>query len=406
MKGTVHGSITGRNGLVRAWPILLVLCALLVTAGYGAKAGNAEEEPPPEPAAEEAEPPAPLKVEKPAEETLPPEEETAQTPEAPGEEAPGPEEAPHTEDTPGAGEPSSGKPAGAKTRSASFTQEGLDELVQQAIDQIITPGMTQREQAKAVWSFAKGGISYTGKSDKSNWQAGAYEGLRTRRGDCFTYYAVSRALLTALGIDNLEVQRVGGPTSHYWNLVNCGDGWYHFDATPRSSKMPYFVSFMFTDKEAADYTARAGRNYYSFDGSLYPKRAGGTEEEAAQPAPETPPAAEPVPEAPPAAEPEPEDPPAAEPEPEGPPVTEPEPENPPVTEPEPEAPPVTEPGPEDPPAAEPEPGAPPVEDPGPETPPAEGPPADTDPEPMLPEEEGADPFPPEAAELPPTAETE
>ena len=306
MKETVRGFFTGREGTSRVWPVLLMICAVLVTVGYSAKAGNAEETPPPEPnPIEEAEPPASPEMEEPAEEPLPPEE--AQTPEDAGEETPGaeetpaPEETPSTEEAPKAEEAPPGNSAGTKALSASFTQEGLDELVQQAIDNIITPGMTRLEQAKAVWKFAKNGISYTGKSDKSDWRSGAFEGLRTRRGDCFTYYAVSRALLTALGIDNLEVQRVGGPTSHYWNLVNCGDGWYHFDATPRSSKMPYFVSFMFTDKEAADYTARAGRNYYTFDGSLYPARAGGEEPaQPAEPAPETPPAEDPAPETPPA----------------------------------------------------------------------------------------------------------
>lgn len=167
----------------------------------------------------------------------------------------------------------------------------MDHLVQVVLDNIISDGMTKLEQARAVFDFTRTKISYTGDSDKSDWENGAYEGLTTRKGDCFTYYAVSRALLTALEIDNLEVQRVGGPTSHYWNLVNCGDGWYHFDATPRSSKMPAFVSFMFTDAEAADYTARAGREYYTFDGSLYPERATGepgeTENTAAVvPAPE------------------------------------------------------------------------------------------------------------------------
>lgn len=152
----------------------------------------------------------------------------------------------------------------------------LDGEVEKVLASIIKSGMTKREQARAIFDFARLNIAYTGSSDKSNWQDGAYAGLTTRRGDCFTYYAVSRALLTALGIDNLEVTRVGGPTSHYWNLVNCGDGWYHFDATPRSSKMPAFVSFMFTDQQAADYTSRAGRNYYTFDGSLYPERAGGS----------------------------------------------------------------------------------------------------------------------------------
>ena len=313
MSGTVRGSIAGRKGTARIWPVLLALCALLVTAGCGARAGNMGDEPPLESdPIEEPEPPAPPETEEPAEEKLPPEEEAS--PDAGESGAEGSEEVPDTEETPGTteapngGETSPGSSANTETSSASFTQEGLDKLVQEAIDSIITSDMTQLEQAKAVWDFTKGGIRYTGKSDKSDWQAGAYEGLSTRKGDCFTYYAVSRALLTALGIDNLEVQRVGGPTSHYWNLVNCGDGWYHFDATPRSSKMPYFVSFMFTDEEAADYTAKAGRNYYSFDGSLYPERAGGAQEEepaqpaapAADPAPEAPSAADPVPEAPPA----------------------------------------------------------------------------------------------------------
>lgn len=169
------------------------------------------------------------------------------------------------------------EPAPQPEDPAQAAQEKLDEQVQKALDGIIADGMTKLEQAKAVWDFTKNGISYTGTSEKSDWTVGAYEGLTTRRGDCFTYYAVSRALLTALGIDNLEVRRVGGVTSHYWNLVNCGDGWYHFDATPRSSKLPYFVSFMFTDEEAADYTARVGggREYYTFDGSLYPERGTG-----------------------------------------------------------------------------------------------------------------------------------
>nr|WP_325185867.1 transglutaminase domain-containing protein [uncultured Oscillibacter sp.] len=361
MKETVRGFFTGREGTSRVWPVLLMICAVLVTVGYSAKAGNAEETPSPEPnPIEEAEPPASPEMEEPAEEPLPPEE--AQTPEDAGEETPdaeetpAPEETPSTEEAPKAGEAPPGNSAGTKALSASFTQEGLDELVQQAIDNIITPGMTRLEQAKAVWKFAKNGISYTGKSDKSDWRSGAYEGLRTRRGDCFTYYAVSRALLTALGIDNLEVQRVGGPTSHYWNLVNCGDGWYHFDATPRSSKMPYFVSFMFTDQEAADYTARAGRNYYNFDGSLYPERAGGAKEEPAKPAdpaPETPPVEDPAPEAPPAEDPVPEAPPAEDPVPEAPPAEEPDPEAPPAEEPDPEAPPAEEPAPETPPAEEP-----------------------------------------------------
>lgn len=153
-----------------------------------------------------------------------------------------------------------------------FTDEELDGLAADVLDEIVWDGMTRLEQARAVFDYVHDHIIYTGHSDKSDWKTGAYTGLTTGKGDCFTYYAVSRALLTALGIDNLAVERVGGETRHFWNLVNCG-GWYHFDACPRSSKLPPFLSFMFTDRQAADFTAEAGRNYYDFDGSLLPERA-------------------------------------------------------------------------------------------------------------------------------------
>lgn len=158
-------------------------------------------------------------------------------------------------------------------KDLSVTDEELEGLTADVLEGIVREGMTQLEQAKAVFDYVHDHIAYTGYADKSDWKTGAYVGLTTGKGDCFTYYAVSRALLTALGIDNLTVERVGGETQHYWNLVNCGDGWYHFDACPRSSKLPAFFSFMFTDRQAAEFTAEAGRNYYDFDGALLPERA-------------------------------------------------------------------------------------------------------------------------------------
>ncbi len=155
----------------------------------------------------------------------------------------------------------------------TFTQEEYDQVVADVLESIIEDDMTPLEQAKAVFLYVHNNIRYVGKADKEDWVNGAYVGLTTQKGDCFTYYAVSRALLDALGIDNLPVERVGGKTLHFWNLVNCGDGWYHFDACPRSLKMPIFNSFMVTDKQVAAFTALAGRNYYDFDASLLPERA-------------------------------------------------------------------------------------------------------------------------------------
>ena len=155
-----------------------------------------------------------------------------------------------------------------------FTYGGLAEKVETVLADLVTADMTQLEQARAVYDYTRTHISYSGGSEKSDWEQEAYVGLTTRRGDCFTYYAVARALLSELGISNIAVERVGGVSDHYWLLVDCGEGWYHFDPTPRRNTLPPFDSFMFTDADAANYTAATGdRAYYAFDGSLYPERA-------------------------------------------------------------------------------------------------------------------------------------
>jgi len=236
----------------------------------------------PEPRAEAPEEPAPPPEEESEEE--PPAEEEPLEEEPPAEEPPK-VEPPDTEPPKAEPKPLAAKPAPSNT---AYSEEAYDQVVADVLGSITNSDMTKLEKAEAIFNYAKGKIRYTGTSDKSDWKKGAYTGMTAKKGDCFTYYAVSRALLTAAGIDNLTVTRQGGPTSHYWNLVNCGDGWYHFDATPRSSKLPAFNSFMFTDEEAADYTARAGRNYFSFDGSLLPARAGSEAEAASAPAGEEP----------------------------------------------------------------------------------------------------------------------
>lgn len=165
-----------------------------------------------------------------------------------------------------------------KTASIPYSEEALEKKLTNILTSIITDGMSEREQARAVFDYITKHIRFIGNSDKSDWQKGAYEGLSLGRGDCFTFYAASRALLTALDIDNLEVRRSGGISDHYWNLVNCGDGWYHFDTCPRKFKMEGFDGFMFTDEVAATYSSLREDIpcYYDFDASLYPERAGGS----------------------------------------------------------------------------------------------------------------------------------
>ena len=249
------------------------------------------------------------------------------------------------------------------------TQADVDALADKVLAKIINDGMTLTEKARAIFDYVYKNIKYVGYSDKSSWIVGAYDGFTAGRGDCFNYFACSKALLTRAGIPNVDVKREGGPTRHYWNLVDVGSGYYHFDACPHDNA--YRIdSFMLTDAEVEEYTSWRGKNYYVYDHESCPVTVATTPfRGTAWHKPWTPPV-EPEPEDP--TVPEPEDP--TVPEPEDPTVPEPEdptvpePEDPTVPEPEdptvPEPEDPTQPDPEDPTVPEPEdPAQPEPEDP-------------------------------------------
>ena len=77
---------------------------------------------------------------------------------------------------------------------------------------------------------------------KTDWEEEAYLCLTSDRmkGDCYTYYAVSKAFFEYFEIDNVGIQRsveseLVEDGTHYWNIVNIGTvanpKWYYFDGT-------------------------------------------------------------------------------------------------------------------------------------------------------------------------------
>jgi hypothetical protein len=144
--------------------------------------------------------------------------------------------------------------------------EELTQMAQSILDQIVTEDMTQEEKAFEIYKWTRNHIAYTGHSDKSDWVAEAYRGIENAVGDCFTYFAVSQALLNQADIENMGVTRLGGKTRHYWSLVNVGNGWYHFDSCPNKD---HKESFMMTESEIDEFTLSRGNNYYTYDKSLY-----------------------------------------------------------------------------------------------------------------------------------------
>ncbi|NLJ41836.1 MAG: DUF5011 domain-containing protein [Clostridiales bacterium] len=154
-----------------------------------------------------------------------------------------------------------------KEKPANYVnQEEVEGLADQVLATIITEDMTPREQARAIYDWTKGHIYYT--SDYKNhtyWVRGAYDGIKDGRGDCYAFFATAKMLLTRAGIENMDVVKVNG--RHFWSLINLGEGWYHFDTTPRRRGGEFF---MLTDAELHSYSVNNG-NSHIWDRDKYPK---------------------------------------------------------------------------------------------------------------------------------------
>lgn len=146
----------------------------------------------------------------------------------------------------------------------------LNAEAQKVLDKITTEDMTPMEVAFAIYRWTNTNISYTGDSDKSSWTAAAYQAFTKRSGDCYNYFAAAKALYELAGIENVDVIKSDtSHSSHYWSLINLGDGWYHVDCTPRRT-VGYF--FMNTDAELEAYSVK-NKNSHIFESDLYPPRA-------------------------------------------------------------------------------------------------------------------------------------
>lgn len=143
-------------------------------------------------------------------------------------------------------------------------------LAREILDEITTEDMTEMEVAFKIYYWTITSIDYVGTSDKSHWTGGAYQAFTQRSGDCFNYFAAAKALYDVAGIQNVDVVKSDtSHSSHYWSLINLGDGWYHVDCTPRSVWGAFFMN---TDAELEKYSV-ANHNSHIFDPTAYPERA-------------------------------------------------------------------------------------------------------------------------------------
>jgi len=155
----------------------------------------------------------------------------------------------------------------------------VNELVDDVLKEILTDGMTQVDQARAIFTWIKSNVSFTAMAaaPQSAYE-GAYRALQDRRGGCTIFSSLSYVMLTRAEIPNLRIERVPeAPTRHRWNLINPdGLGWFHFDAFPILLGGPRDELYMFTASHAANFTRHMTAvdgvaMYYVYDPDLYPE---------------------------------------------------------------------------------------------------------------------------------------
>lgn len=163
--------------------------------------------------------------------------------------------------------------AGNKARTWAYVRVYIPGTAESAADTVLRSitreSWSQEAKARAIYRYIRGHCSYISHTTPGNWRLSALRGLRYHSGDCYTYYSMSRLLLTRAGIPNVLVKRYPVPSGrpHYWNLAYVSGGWYHFDTTPRSRNANFCL---WTDAQLWEYSTGY---VFQFKRNLFPKRA-------------------------------------------------------------------------------------------------------------------------------------
>lgn len=161
-----------------------------------------------------------------------------------------------------------GNTAKAWAKVQVFKKSDTEDIADQILQSITQTGWSDERKARAIYSYVKSHCTYVDNGSHSDWRKNAANGFRYQSGDCFTFYAMSRALFTRAGIPNITIQRYPVTSAHHWwNLVYVHGGWYHFDTTPRSTP-GYFC--LETDAQMKQYKGGAAHRFVSGE---YPERA-------------------------------------------------------------------------------------------------------------------------------------
>ena len=161
-----------------------------------------------------------------------------------------------------------------------FPQEAeLNYALDNVISQIITPTMNPEQKIRAIYYYVQSHIAFVNSSDKTNWKAEAYRALFvTNTGDCFSFFAASKAFFERLGIKNLDIERPKAlaeqmQQTHYWSMVNISEDpnneiWYHYDSCRLRAEYNH-SGCLLTEIQINAYNY-VRENFYAYNKVLYP----------------------------------------------------------------------------------------------------------------------------------------
>ncbi|MCQ2532797.1 MAG: hypothetical protein MJ093_08885 [Saccharofermentans sp.] len=114
-----------------------------------------------------------------------------------------------------------------------YDPEEIYALAREVIERnnICNENMSDAQITLRIFDWVSSHMWYIRDTERCDWTAGAYDGLTTYSGDCYTYMAVAHAMLGSMGIESICLERYPAePTPHFWNLVKIDGKWYHCDA--------------------------------------------------------------------------------------------------------------------------------------------------------------------------------
>ena len=169
------------------------------------------------------------------------------------------------------------------------TEEELMSVIAKKAESLgITADMTKEEQCRRIYGFVNSprlsasdaSIVFTDESntDRSDWIREAYLTLERGAGDCYSYFAVSKAFFEYFGIESRDIERAKGVTTqsgtHFWSMVNIGTAdapeWYYFDATRLAVKHRTGSGCLFTEAQLVDYNTNVKEGFLTYDHAGYP----------------------------------------------------------------------------------------------------------------------------------------